>query len=415
MKLHTFTLFVLPLIMFISTVAMGQEGKPGATPVKITVTDVWLDGSRHAPPAEPNASPVPDFMAADAGLRDRIWVEVERLSEAAQKDKLNPRDLVLYLNGQELKGTKGVAVDGPKQNWLGFDLLRTQESDPIWRSLLGSPTSAYRRVNVGVGFPDKQAIPTTPGKLPFIYLRLYYGRWVVICLIVFVFIVLAFALSARRGNFIHDSDPPSPPEGKKKPYSLALTQVAWWFFIVFGSFVFIYFITGDYNTMSDQALILIGIGTGTALGAFMVNDMKRNTADAQLGALQPEKAKLEAEIAQLTRPDANADAVVLAEKQAKLAELNKQIDDAEAGLSKPVSEGFTNDLLTDVNGLAMHRFQMVIWTAVLGVIFLLGVYRNLAMPEFSGTLLALMGISAGTYLGFKIPERQTDARDNDKP
>jgi hypothetical protein len=28
------------------------------------------------------------------------------------------------------------------------------------------------------------------------------------------------------------------------------------------------------------------------------------------------------------------------------------------------------------------------------------------MPEFSTTLLALMGISSGTYLGFKIPERQ---------
>jgi hypothetical protein len=28
------------------------------------------------------------------------------------------------------------------------------------------------------------------------------------------------------------------------------------------------------------------------------------------------------------------------------------------------------------------------------------------MPEFGATLLALMGISAGTYLGFKIPEKQ---------
>jgi hypothetical protein len=28
------------------------------------------------------------------------------------------------------------------------------------------------------------------------------------------------------------------------------------------------------------------------------------------------------------------------------------------------------------------------------------------MPEFEGTLLVLMGISNGTYLGFKIPEKQ---------
>jgi hypothetical protein len=28
------------------------------------------------------------------------------------------------------------------------------------------------------------------------------------------------------------------------------------------------------------------------------------------------------------------------------------------------------------------------------------------MPEFSTTLLGLMGISSGTYLGFKLPEKK---------
>jgi hypothetical protein len=31
-------------------------------------------------------------------------------------------------------------------------------------------------------------------------------------------------------------------------------------------------------------------------------------------------------------------------------------------------------------------------------------YNQLAMPQFSATLLGLLGISAGTYVGFKIPE-----------
>ena len=47
---------------------------------------------------------------------------------------------------------------------------------------------------------------------------------------------------------------------------------------------------------------------------------------------------------------------------------------------------------------------MLAWTVVLGIIFAGNVYRDLAMPDFSTTLLALMGISAGTYLGLKIPE-----------
>jgi len=49
---------------------------------------------------------------------------------------------------------------------------------------------------------------------------------------------------------------------------------------------------------------------------------------------------------------------------------------------------------------------MFVWTLVLGVIFVGSVYKNLEMPEFSATLLGLMGISSGTYLGFKVPEKQ---------
>ena len=38
------------------------------------------------------------------------------------------------------------------------------------------------------------------------------------------------------------------------------------------------------------------------------------------------------------------------------------------------------------------------------MIFVASVYKNLSMPQFSATLLGLMGISSGTYLGFKVPE-----------
>jgi hypothetical protein len=47
---------------------------------------------------------------------------------------------------------------------------------------------------------------------------------------------------------------------------------------------------------------------------------------------------------------------------------------------------------------------MATWTVVLGFVFAVAVYQSLAMPDFSATLLGLMGISAGTYVGFKIPD-----------
>ena len=61
-------------------------------------------------------------------------------------------------------------------------------------------------------------------------------------------------------------------------------------------------------------------------------------------------------------------------------------------------------MLSDSNGVSFHRFQMLAWTIVLGIIFVGQVWKELAMPEFNDTLLSLLGISAGTYVGLKIPE-----------
>ena len=70
------------------------------------------------------------------------------------------------------------------------------------------------------------------------------------------------------------------------------------------------------------------------------------------------------------------------------------------------SHGFWRDLVTDDRGaVALDRFQIVAWTAILGGVFLQSVVWDLSMPDFSATTLALMGISSGTYIGFKLPGR----------
>jgi hypothetical protein len=63
------------------------------------------------------------------------------------------------------------------------------------------------------------------------------------------------------------------------------------------------------------------------------------------------------------------------------------------------------DLLTDANGVSFHRLQMFVWTFILGLLFIYSVWSRLAMPELSATLLALQGLTSGTYLGFKVPEK----------
>jgi hypothetical protein len=63
------------------------------------------------------------------------------------------------------------------------------------------------------------------------------------------------------------------------------------------------------------------------------------------------------------------------------------------------------DLLSDENGVSLHRLQMAVWSIALMAVFVRAVHTDLLMPEFDATLLGLMGISSGAYIGFKFPER----------
>jgi ABC-type Mn2+/Zn2+ transport system permease subunit len=68
-----------------------------------------------------------------------------------------------------------------------------------------------------------------------------------------------------------------------------------------------------------------------------------------------------------------------------------------------VSRGFLRDILSDDEGIDISRMQMAVWTLVLTFVFVYSVWSDLAMPTFDPVLLGLLGISNGTYVGFKMP------------
>ena len=352
------------------------------------------------------------------GMGKMLHVWVDSLRTAVERDKLNEHDFVLYLNGRPLWNVRSEAVD-LQRNRLEFVLARADTSRASWAILLGRPTSVHRdNIQVGVGYASRPALEAFdlahhPPQVQLIMMetwRLWLG------IIVLAFLDAAFLLMVNRSGIIRDSGPPKPAPGTNKPFSLGRLQMAIWFFLVLGAFIFLWIVTGDVGTINAQALVLIGIGTGTALGSAVVDATKGTSADEQLAALYPQQKKLSAEVSQMERdiaalaagtPPAPAVAIALAEKKEQIVQLQKQIDNVEASQSRPVSEGFIKDVLTDANGISFHRFQMLAWTVVLGLLFGVGVWERLAMPEFNATMLALLGISAGTYLGFKIPEKQT--------
>lgn len=343
-------------------------------------------------------------------MGDRIRIKVEGLSAATRKTTVNatnsfdPRQLVLYLDGYELEDVHGepviVNVPGKDQktvledDWLAFRLERTDSSQAAWNALLGRGSKYSINVIAGVGCPKKIAIPVSDRFPPPLLTIVLFSWRFWLCLLLLIAVVLMFIRYCRNTlrssgiegvyseieviggqerlttekvdlkkvalkNEYRQSRIAQFFLGRKKlnrnPFSLSISQLAFWTFLIFGSYLIIYGITGDYtNILTQQSLILLGINSVTTVGTSLIDGQGN--------------------------------------------EKNKKG-------SQRVSEGFFYDILSDINGVNFHRFQTFIWTVALGLFFVWEVLKNLAMPEFDDTLLTLQGISAATYLGLRGQEQ----------
>jgi len=231
--------------------------------------------------------------------------------------------------------------------YLSSDVAaKADPKDSPWLQLLQRPwDSGPLSVSVGPAtgpWPSEVTIP----------LQRINNWWLAGWVVLFVFAVVLFVKYARTSDIIRDTGTftagPNIIPPLRKAYSLARTQMALWTFLVAGALVFIFLVTWNENTITSGVLVLIGISSGTTLLAA--------TADGTSPAPQ-------------------------------------------------ATQGFFTDLLTDGTGPSFHRYQMVLFTVILAVIFVVKVATNLGMPEFDTTLLGLMGISNGTYLGFKLQGR----------
>jgi hypothetical protein len=342
-------------------------------------------------------------------LYSTITVEVENLSEYLKTSGKDAKKFMLYIDWRPLKGVNARSIDCT--NKVQFDIERTAATKNEWAALLGRPfTKGFTyKVPVSIGYENEKPIPSDiVANLVVIDKTLF---WIFLAL--FTLFLILFLWLAKASSIIRD--PGSELPCRQRTYSLGRTQMAFWFFVVSVSFFLIWVITSDRESLTESALELIGISASTALGAGVVGFSKRNAAESKRKDLEIERATIETMLNELgPQTTASPQPTNLsdlkkeeAEKKARLDQVKKEIQDLTATSAPQKSEGFLNDILTDADGISLHRFQMFIWTIVLGIIFVASVYNSLAMPEFSGTLLALMGISSGTYIGFKFPEKQT--------
>ncbi len=287
-----------------------------------------------------------------AGLDARLSVHVQNFAGLLKDAGGNCSNIVLFINGMPIKGLKPESCE-QKRGHVRYLLRRTEDSDEVWRKILGSPHHYLKPVSISLGHDPQFSIASSVDNFDFeVIPRGPFFLFIGLTILFALFVVIL----ARRTGIIRSGSLPVA----QRPYSLSLFQMAFWFFLVIVAYVFMWLINDELDSITESVLALIGIGAATAIGATLIDKSKAAPAPEMPGGK---------------------------------------------------SRGFIRDVLSDADGsVSLHRFQMFAWTLVLGVIFIASVYKNLAMPQFSTTLLGLMGISSGTYLGFKVPEKAaTDA------
>ncbi|MDR3693748.1 hypothetical protein [Mucilaginibacter sp.] len=167
----------------------------------------------------------------------------------------------------------------------------------------------------------------------------------------------AFMTAAKLTKYANVTDINLIP----KAFSLARTQLAVWTVVISCTYIYLglieHFSLTDIG-ISTTILTLMGISAGTtAIGSAI-----DNTNPSQQGAQYP-------------------------------------------------SDNFLMDILSDQNGVNIHRFQNVIWTVIAVLLFLSKVrYMDCGqLPTLDSTLIALTGISSATYLGLKVNENNKPA------
>ncbi len=154
----------------------------------------------------------------------------------------------------------------------------------------------------------------------------------------------------------------------RKPYSLARALLTWWTGIILVSFLSTFLSSGCIPTLRDSTLTILGIAAATAAAARVIDLSDRSHTVARSQDNSP-------------------------------------------------GRGFFQDILSDENGVSVHRFQIFAFNLSIGVWFLAKVYQNLdqascdyVMPEITSNNLVLLGLSSSIYAGLKITENQGSPR-----
>lgn len=362
---------------------------------------------------------------------DRVRAPVTGLGAWLEADDENQlANLVLSVDGSVLTGVtashllvscnpktdktcEGVAATGAdgvslrEKQYLQFGLIQTSDNNGDWEKVL-MRYKVYAPKIVALSVVDGRTQTVFGGETIELEVASPVRAWSLIILYLVLAIFAGYGVS--KWGFLRE--PGARPTEGTRPFSLGATQMAFWFFVIVAGYIYLWIVTGQTDTLTEGVLGLAGISAGTGLAAVAVgaatlrsNAIKRAGLNADLKEVEARLKEIEAALAASPPPSDEAELGTEQETaKARRTTLRAEIAALPPPPKPKKSQGFFRDLMVSEGEVSFSRFQMFAWTIVLGIIFIHSVFTTLAMPDFGVTLLGLMGISSGTYVGFKFPQ-----------
>lgn len=338
------------------------------------------------------------------GMGRQITVCIMGLHDWTYLQNQNPNTLRLSIGGHILTNVLPSGIGPSEQEYLNFILHLDASDSEDWKAW-AAIVDASRHEKAG----GKALITVATEKNEFFDSTAYSTvvttsdswYWILLLFVVMIAVLLYLAGTSDLLRYTLGASPERP---QRSPFSLGLVQMAFWFCLSLAAYVYICLMTGQAHIPMGSVLGLLGISATTGLAAVFVDKQK----GAATSSLSAERAALMARVRDLTSTQLAAGSTAeadLLQKKNRLAQVEALLAQSPSDTLPATSKGFLTDILSDGENVSFHRFQMVMWTIVLGVVFVWSVYRNMTMPEFDASLLTLMGISSGTYVGFKFPEK----------
>ncbi len=157
-----------------------------------------------------------------------------------------------------------------------------------------------------------------------------------------------------------------------RTYSWARVQLWWWTVVILPSWILIWGMDGRFWEFNATCLILLGLSSTTTVAGRIIDD--RDQADPGI-----------------------ARAVA-------------------AQTSGSTTPHLLIDILSDEQGISIHRFQALVFNVAFAVTFVVETFSPAqreagTFPDFDASTLALLGLSSTTYVALKAKEKQPKAPD----